>query len=454
MNLYTFLQQREKNENPVKVGVIGAGKFSSMFLSQARLTPGMQLVGIAELDTGKAIQACVKTGWSKEILSVENSTGGINDAADGKKVAITEDADALIAAELDVIVEITGVPEVGTLHAWKSFESGKHVVMVNVEADCLLGPALKKKADEAGVVYSMAYGDQPALIAEQLDWAKAVGLEVVCAGKGTRYQPEYHYSTPETVWGHYGFSQEQVASGDYNAQMFNSFLDGTKSAIEMCAVANGSGLMPQQNGLQFPPVGVHELPEILKPKAKGGVLEHSGTVEVVASEQRDGSPVEGDLRWGVYVVFKAPTDYVKRCFAEYGVRTDSSGEYAALYRPSHLIGLELGISVASAALRKEPTGTARDFMGDVASVAKKDLKPGDVLDGEGGYTVFGRLVRATDSLAKAYFPMGLSGNAKVVRPVARGEVLTYADVKLDENKFAYTLRKTMEEDARKNLATQ
>ncbi len=448
MNLFTFLERRARQKNPIRVGVIGAGKFSSMFLSQVRLTPGMQLVGIAELDVEKAMQAGAKTGWPKNVFTVAASTAAINDAARSNKVALTEDAAALIAADLDVILEITGVPEAGALHAYKSFEAGKHVVMVNVEADCLLGPALKRKADEAGCVYSMAYGDQPALIAEQLDWARAIGVEVVCAGKGTRYQPAYHYSTPETVWGHYGFSDAQVASGDYNAQMFNSFLDGTKSAIEMCAVANGSGLLPQTCGLQFPPAGVHELPEILKPEADGGILKHSGTVEVVASEHRDGSPVAGDLRWGVYVVFKAPTPYVKRCFAEYGVRTDASGEYAALYRPSHLIGLELGISVASAVLRGEPTGSARSFIADVAATAKKDLKAGDVLDGEGGFTVFGRLVRAAESLDNGYLPMGLTGKARVTRPVSKGQFLTYQDVALDESTFACTLRRAMEKDAR------
>ena len=448
MNLYTLLKRRAADGNPIKIGVIGAGKFSSMFLSQARLTPGMQVACIAELDRDKAVNACVKTGWPKEILKTAQSTGAINDAAAEGKVAITEDSGALIAADLDVVIELTGNPEAGARHAYKSLEAGKHVVMVNVEADCLLGPVLRKKADDAGLVYSMAYGDQPALIAELLDWANAIGLEVVCAGKGTRYQPEYHFSTPDTVWGHYGFSDEQVASGDYNAQMFNSFLDGTKSAIEMCAVANGSGLVPQKNGLQFPPVGVRELPEVLKPKAAGGMLEHTGTVEVIASEKRDGGPVEGDLRWGVYVVFRAPTSYVKRCFSEYGVNTDSSGEYASLYRPSHLIGLELGISVASAVLRHEPTGSAKEFIGDVACVAKKDLKPGDTLDGEGGYTVFGRLTRAKDSLAHSYFPMGLSGNTKVVRRVAKGEILTYDDVEIDMDNFAAALRKTMEENAR------
>lgn len=448
MNLYTLLQQREKDKNPIKVGVIGAGKFSSMFLSQARLMPGIQVAGIAELDAQKAVDACVKTGWSKENIVSADTAGAINDAAGKMLVAVTENSRELIAADLDVVVELTGIPEAGTTHAYKSLEAGKHVIMVNVETDCLLGVSLRKKADEAGLVYSMAYGDQPALIAEQIDWARAIGLEVVCAGKGTRYQPEYRYSTPETVWKHFGFTDEQVATGDYNAQMFNSFVDGTKSAIEMCAVANGSGLIPQKNGLQFPPVGVNELPEVLKPESAGGILEHSGTVEVIASEKRDGKPVEGDLRWGVYVVFRAPTPYVKRCFAEYGMHTDSSGEYASLYRPYHLIGLEVGISVASAALRHEPTGSSREFVGDVACVAKKDLKPGDILDGEGGYTVFGRLTRAADSLANGYFPMGLSGNAKVTRPVAKGEVLTYSDVDLDAKSFAYQVRKSMEDDAR------
>jgi predicted homoserine dehydrogenase-like protein len=452
MNLHALLQHRARDKNPVKVGIIGAGKFSTMFISQARFTPGMQIVGIAELDPEKARQACLRTGWSEDILSFEDSTDAINDNARRKKTAITKNAMALIAAELDVIVEITGVPEAGAVHAWEALDAEKHVVMVNVEADCLLGPVLGQKADAVDRVYSMAYGDQPAIIAEQIDWARAVGLEVVCAGKGTRFQPEYHYSTPETVWQHYGFTQEQVATGDYNAQMFNSFLDGTKSAIEMCAVSNASGLIPQKNGLQFPPVGASNLKDTLKPSSEGGILEHSGTVEVVACENRDGSPVTNDLRWGVYVVFKAPTEYVKRCFAEYGLLTDATGEYSALYRPYHLIGLELGISVASAALRNEATGSSKEFIADVAAVAKRDLKAGQVLDGEGGFTVFGRLVQAEDSLQNAYLPMGLTGNARLTRPVAKDAILTYADVELDENLLSFTLRKSMEKEKRKGIS--
>lgn len=444
MNLYTLLQQRAEENNPIRIGVIGAGKFGTMFLSQARLTPGFQIAGIADLDPGRAKEACLRTGWSDDQLTYQTGSDAINDAHRAGKIAVTDDSEALIDADVDIILEITGVPEAGALHTWRSLDKGKHVVMVNVEADCLLGPALRRKADESGCIVSMAYGDQPALIAEQIDWARAVGLEVVCAGKGTRYQPEYHYSTPDTVWTYYGFSEEQVATGDYNAQMFNSFLDGTKSAIEMCAVSNASGLLPQKSGLQFPPVDVDQLPNVLKPSTAGGILEHSGTVEVVASENRDGSPVRKDLRWGVYVVFKAPTDYVRRCFSEYGLRTDTSGEYAALYRPYHLIGLELGISIASVVLRGEPTGSSKEFNADVAAVAKKDLQTGDVLDGEGGFTVFGRLSRARDSLTGSYLPMGLTGGARMIRPVTKGNILTYHDVKLDQSAFAYTLRHSME----------
>ena len=444
MNLYSMLNKREQDERPVKVGVIGAGKFSSMFLNQARFTPGLQVVGIAELSAQRAYEALETTGWGKDRAATAASSADINDTAASGKIAITEDAIALIESECEVILEITGSPEAGTSHAVAAIEAAKHVVMVNVEADCLLGPVLSKKAEDNNVVYTMAYGDQPALIMEQLDWARTVGFEVVCTGKGTRYQPEYHYSTPETVWGYYGFSEERVASGDYNAQMFNSFLDGSKSAIEMCAVANGSGLRPQKCGLQFPAVDVEDLADVLKPAAEGGILEHSGTVEVIASEQRDGSPIARDLRWGVYVVFRAPNAYAARCFKEYGMKTDASGLYSALYRPYHYIGLELGISAVNAVLRSEPTGCSRHYLADVGAFAKKDLRPGDQLDGEGGYTVFGKLMSAEKSLSGSILPLGLTGQARVVKPVAKNAALTYDCVELDTSKTAYRLRKELE----------
>ena len=371
----------------------------------------------------------------------------INDAAAQGRVGLTENSRALIGAELDVIVECTGIPEVGAAHALWAIEAGHHVVMVTVEADVLVGPLLRQRARRAGVVYSLAYGDQPALVCELIDWALTCGFELVAAGKGTKYLPAYHYSTPETVFGHYGFSRQQVKEGVYNARMYNSFLDGTKSAIEMAAIANATGLVPQAKGLGFHPVGVDALAQALKPKSDGGLLSHSGTVEVVSSLKRDGEPVANDLRWGVYVTFRAGNEYVKQCFGEYGLRTDRSGWYASLHRTYHLIGLELGISIASVALRHEPTGSPKGLFADTPAVAKRNLVPGDVLDGEGGYTVFAKLMPARESLTLQTLPIGLASGIKVVRPVQKDQFLTYSDVEMDERNSVVRLRRELEETA-------
>ncbi len=452
MSLYDLLQKRELKNKPIRVGVIGAGTFSSAFLNQARLIPGMRVVSVADLDTEKAKRACIGAGWTEETVDVGHSASSINDGSARGKVMVTDNPDHLIEADLDVIVEATGVTEAGTYHAWSALEAGKHVVMANVETDVLLGPLLKKKADDKGLVYSMAYGDQPGIICEMVDWARTIGLEVVCAGKGTRYQPEYRYSTPDTVWKYFGFTEEQVTTGNYNAQMYNSFLDSTKSSIEMCALCNATGLIPQKCGLQFPPVGPKDLPDVLRPRTKGGILEHSGTVEIVASENRDGTPIQNHLRWGIYIVFKAGTDLVRRFLTMHDFLRDASGEYGAVYRPFHLIGLELGMSVASAVLRGEATGSANGFIADVASVAKKALKPGDVLDGEGGYTVFGRLVRADESLSNRYLPMGLSRGGRMIKSVTKDSFVTYNDVELDETPLSFRLRKTLEVESVKTKA--
>ena len=444
MSLESMLLRRHEAGKPVKVAVIGAGKFASMFLSQVSLVRGIEVVGIADLKLPRIQVACGNVGWDTGLLKEAKNAGEIIDAYRSGFVAVTEDASELIQSDCDVVLEVTGNPIAATAHAVQAIRAGKHVVMVSVEADCMVGPILTDMAERAGVTFSMAYGDQPALILEMVDWARTVGFEVVCAGKGTRFQPEYRYSTPDTVWGYYGFSNEMVASGDYNAQMFNSFLDGTKSAIEMCAVANGAGLKPPAQGLEFPPVSFRHLQDVLKPRSSGGHLEFSGTVECIASEDRYKAPIDDNLRFGVYIVVRAPTPYVKRCFWEYGVKVDATGEYAALYRPYHFIGLELNVSVASVALRGEATGGSRYFAGDVASTAKKDLKPGDVLDGEGGYTIFGSLTTAEQSVANGVVPMGLSGGAQVIHPVAKGQVLTYEDLKVDSTSLAFELRKEME----------
>jgi len=426
---------------PVRVGVIGAGKFASMFLSQAPRTPGLHVVGIAELDVSRARNAVAKVDWPIERIAVRSFA----DALRGGGTYLTDDAEALIAADgLDVIIEATGNPAAGIRHALACCRHKRHIVMVNVEADALAGPLLARRAADAGILYSFAYGDQPALIAELVDWARTAGFEVVCAGKGTKYLPEYHASTPATVWNHYGLSDEQVAAGDFNAQMFNSFLDGTKSAIEMAALANATDLGVADDGLSFPACGVDDLASVLRPHADGGALPKSGVVEVVSSLERDGRPVFRDLRWGVYVTFKAPSDYVRRCFGEYGLRTDASGWYSAMYKPYHLIGLELAISVASLAVRSEPTGTTRGFRGDVVAVAKRDLHAGEVLDGEGGYTVYGRLMPARSSLVLGALPIGVAHGLRLRGAVKAGEVVRWDGCIVDVALPTTRLRREME----------
>jgi predicted homoserine dehydrogenase-like protein len=441
MNLHALLRGRADEKRPVRIGLIGAGKFGSMFLSQVRRTLGMHLVGIADLAPDRARVSLKRVGWTSE----QYASASLEEAHRSGGTCITDDSEGLIAFHgIEVIIDATGSPAAGIAHVLKCCAHGKHIVMVNVEADALAGPLLARKAHEAGIVYSLAYGDQPALICEMVDWARASGFEVIAAGKGTKYLSEYHGSTPATVWGYYGFTPETVAQGDFNAQMFNSFLDGTKSAIEMAAVANATLLAPAPHGLEFPPCGVDDLARILKPKIDGGRLHHRGQVEVISSLERDGRPVFRDLRWGVYVTFAAGHEYVRRCFREYGVVTDSSGEYAAMYKPLHLIGLELGISVASVALRGEPTGVARDFLGDVVATAKRALKAGEMLDGEGGYTVFGKLMPAADSLRLNGLPIGLAHKVRLTHDVSAGTALTWHDVAFDAGSAAVKFRRDME----------
>src|SRR5882724_10886397 len=308
--------------------------------------------------------------------------------------------------------------------------------MVNVEADAVAGPLLARKAKAAGVVYSLAWGDQPALICEHVDWARACGFTVIAAGKGTRYEPHYHRSTPDTVW---DILDKYLSISDRNSinpKMFNSFVDGTKSGIEMTAVCNATGLVPQSDGLGFPPATRFELSDVCRPKSAGGTLEKKGVTEVVSSLDRDGKDVPHHLAMGTYVVIESDSAYAGQCFVEYNCLPDRSGTHAALYRPTHMIGLELGISVASAALRKEPTGAPVCFNSDVVATAKRALKKGEMLDGEGGFCVWGRQVPADVSLSEGYLPLGLAHNVALTRDIAEGQPLRWSDVAFDSGDTA------------------
>lgn len=429
MNLKSLLEQKVENGGRIGVALIGAGKFGSMFLSQVPHIHGLDVVAIVDLLPDNARAACARVGWSQDLIA---------------QCLITDDyTQACALPSIDVVIDATGNPTLGVTHALYAFEHGKHVVMVNVEADVLVGPMLAAQAKSAGVVYSMAYGDQPALVAEMVDWARASGFHIAAAGKGTKYLPAYHEVTPDDVWSHYGLSEEAARSAGMNPQMFNSFLDGTKSAIEMAAIANACDLRVPADGLLFPPCETEQLASVLCPETAGGVLAASGMVEVVSSIKRNGDPLSQDLRWGVYVVLEAPNDYAAACFSQYGLRTDSSGRYAAQYKPYHLIGLELSVSVLSAALRHEATGSSQQFKGDVVAVAKRDLRPGESLDGEGGYTVWGKLLPAETSVDLNALPIGLAHSCELIRPVSRGQIVTMSDITALPDSPALRLRQSM-----------
>ena len=436
-----MLGERAAAGRPIRIGQIGAGKFGTMFLAQCRLTTGMHLVGLADLMPARARERLVGVAWPQEQIEAPS----LADALKSGRTHVTDDAMALVQCpEIEVIIEVTGDPAVGIRHAAAAIDAGKHVVMVNVEADALAGPLLAKRAREKGVVYSMAWGDQPALICEHVDWARACGFEVVAAGKGTRYNTHYHRSNPDTVWDILDKYLTIKDRSHINPKMFNSFIDGTKSGIEMTAVCNATGLVPQTEGLAFPPASRFELSEVLKPRSDGGTLEKAGVTEVVSSVTRDEKDIPHHLAMGTYVVITSESAYARQCFGEYNMLQDRSGKYAALYRPTHMIGLELGLSVASAALRREPTGTSRWFNSDVVATAKRPLRKGEILDGEGGFCVWGKQTPAATSLQQGYLPLGLAQHVKLKGDVAEGQRLKWSDVEIDAADPAYRFRREME----------
>jgi predicted homoserine dehydrogenase-like protein len=441
VNLNSKLLEREAAGRPVTVGVIGAGKFGTMFLAQAWLTKGLHVVAVADLAVDRARSQVKTAGWPEATYAAAS----LDEAHRKRATFITDDAMAMIAdPRIEVIVEATGVPSAGIAHCLNAIDNGKHIVMVSVEADAVAGPLLARKATAAGVVYSLAWGDQPALICEQVDWARAAGFKVISAGKGTRYEPHYHKSNPDNVWDILDKYLNITDRKSINPKMFNSFVDGTKSGIEMTAVCNATGLVPQSDGLRFPPATRFELADICKPKVDGGTLEKEGVTEVTSSVYRDGRDVPHHLALGTYVVFEGETEYARRCFREYAMLPDKTGRYAALYRPIHMIGLELGISVASCALRGEPTGAPTGFRSDVVATAKRALKAGEILDGEGGFCVWGKQTPADVSLARGLLPLGLAHNVKLKRDIPEGGALSWTDVAVDETDTAVKVRREME----------
>jgi len=414
MFLHTKLENRKE---PIRIAFIGCGKFVSMFLAQYNHLDKIQIDSIVDLNIEQAKRNCSNSGLDETTIS---------------EINFSKSLDEILDRNIEIFIEATGNPIVGTVHAVNIIKNKKHVILVNVEADITCGKYLSDIAKENEVICSMAYGDQPSLIIEQIEWARLNGFSVVCAGKGTKYHPTFEYSTPDTVWGHYGLSKERAEKeSGMNPKMFNSFLCGDKSAIEMCAVSNAADLKCPSNGLTFPTIGVYDIAKKLIPKQKGGLIDFDGQVEVISSIDLNKNDIPNDLRWGVYIVIKAKNEYVKNCFKDYGMVTDSSGNYSAIWRPYHYIGLELAQSIYSIALDNHATGFTKNYNADVASYAKKDLKVGEKLDGEGGFCARGKLITSQKSKDEKILPLGLTDNAILKKNINKDQVIRLDDVELN-----------------------
>ncbi|GAC1408564.1 MAG: Gfo/Idh/MocA family oxidoreductase [Candidatus Velthaea sp.] len=446
MNLAAKLAARERSGSPVRVGLVGAGKFGTMILAQLRLMTGVRLAVLADLDPQRAVDAAVRAGWPAAAFAHATNASNASDIARGGKTAVVPSGEIAAAADIDILIEATGHEEAGAVHAFRAIEAGKHVIMVTVEADVVIGPYLQRMAERNGVIYSMAYGDQPAMICEMVDWARACGFRVVAAGKGTKFLPEYRRSTPDTAFHHYGFTPEQIATGGFNPKMFNSFLDGTKSAIEMVAVANATGLGVRAGGLSFAPAAVTDLARLMRPASIGGVLDREGVADVVSCMNDDGTLIDNNLRWGVFVAFTSDEPYSVRCFTEYGLITDETKAYTALWRPYHMIGLEVGISIASIAVRGESTGSpVYGPQAEVVCATRTAMRAGEVIDGEGGYAAYGTIATADEARRNRLVPMGLAHGLKLTHDVPADHFIGEDDVTFDESSFLWKLRR--EQDA-------
>ena len=435
----------EEAREPIRVSIIGCGVFGSQMVAQIARAPGMEVAVACDLNGQRAAAALEQAGYTQDSTVATDRLSEANDAIEKRIPAVTESAQVAIEADVDVVVEATGLPDPGARHAFEAITAGKHVVMVNVEADVVVGPMLKRMADSAGVVYSMAYGDQPALAAELYDWATSLGFEVVAAGKGTRYLPEYRKATPDDALLRFGFSPDEAESGERNPRMYNSFMDGTKAAVEMCAVANTAELVPDVPGMHFPTASIEELPTLLVPAEDGGILSRKGVVEAVSFLRPDGAEIPNSLRGGVYVVITSDSHYLRRSLKEKDLNMDPSGTYGVICRTHHIVGMEAPISIARAALYGEPTGAPQSHVGEVVAAAKRPLKPSDALDGEGGYTVYGLVVEAAQASTEGLLPIGLSHGAKIVRPVAEDQMLSYDDVDMPEGGFGRHLREIQDQ---------
>ncbi len=426
MSLYDRLVARERSGRPIAVGLVGAGQMGMGLVSQVACMRGMRIMAIADLMIDRAHQAFRAAGIAEQEIVVADDPGMADAAfAMGRRV-VTRSADLLPQLPgLEAIIEATGIPDLGARIAFNAILGRKHVVLLNVETDVTVGPLLKRMADLAGVVYTGAAGDEPAATLELYQFAQALGLEIICAGKG-KNNPLDRAATPDML------AAEARLKGAA-PKMLCSFVDGTKTMVEMAALANATGLLPSRRGLHGPTTTVDQLARVFSLRDQGGILDRPGVVDYAI----------GNVAPGVFLVFTSTLHVV---VDELRYLKMGDGPNWALYRPYHLTSLETPLSVARAVLDGEATiAPSCGLVAEVITVAKRRLRAGETIDGIGGFTVYGLVEHASIAHEEQLLPLGLAQGATLRRDLPPDTPLTYGDVSLDERQTVVQLRRLQDQ---------
>ena len=440
----SLLAQRAEENKPIKVGIIGTGKFGGGLVAQLSQMQGMETYAIADINLNHAKHAYIASGVPEDEIQVVKNVEEINESIQKGKRAITEDGLLIAQSNLvDVVVEATGIPEVGAHMGYHTVTHNKHLVMVNVETDVTVGPILKRLADNAGVVYTLVDGDQPGVTMNMVEWSKTLGFEIAAAGRGTVFYGDDRQGTPDTAPERFGFDEETIERRTINLKIYNSFRDGTKAQIEMTALANMAGLVPDVRGMHEPSVNISDIPRRFSLEEEGGILSQHGVVELANSVAEDGKTMlDSPLRMGVFVVIRTDQTFIQEDLTSYHLYPGGNGKNFLLYRPYHLVAVEAPISIAKAALYGQPTGAPlAKPAAEVITMAKRNLKKSEQLDGSGGYTVNGLIEKAEIARSEKLLPLGLASGVKLKEDVAQGAAITYDMVELNEDSFVLKLRK-------------
>ncbi len=432
MNLTTSLRELER---PIRVGVVGSGIFGSQLVHAIETAPGMETTILADIDEAKAIATLRRTGISEDRVESVGDARTANEVKSAGGRAVSRNSDAVVGADIDVVVEATGNPNLAARIGFETLLSGTHFLNVSVEADTVCGPLLAAVAENNDAVYTLAAGDQPGQIADLYQWAASIGFDIVSAGivKSGDTEP---YGTPEDSIERHGHIASFGEGIDPDPEMYNTFLDGTKLAVESVAAANALGFEIDASGMHHPSVPTDEIPNTLRAKSDGGILGRSGVIDSV---------VAADREMTVFVVTKTESEQLREYYTQRPkVITSDDGTHQLFYRPYHFAP-QTTRSIASAVLFGAPTGAPTGHTAEVVAAAKRDLQPGEVIDGGGGYTIYGVAEDADRAASQRYVPFELLSGAEIVEPIERDGMITEDDVKVDTEQSMYYMRKLQDE---------